>query len=61
MSGFDRMGLIEEIGALAAELGVTDLPLLERLEDRPDNFLVNLRDVLQLRVDEVAERVGVLV
>lgn len=60
MSAFERQELISEIEAFAAELGVTDLTILQKLEDQPDNRLVNFRNVLQERTEELAERVGVL-
>lgn len=53
MSACDRMELIKEIEGLAAEIGAGDLPLIQKLEDRSDNFLVNLRTVLSIRTEEL--------
>ena len=52
MSTFDRMEIIEEIRALSAELGVTDLPIMQKLENLVDQMLVWLRDALEARAEE---------
>lgn len=60
MNTFERMELIEEIEALADQLGVTDLWILQRLEDQTDNKLVHLRDGLKATIDERLERSGAI-
>jgi hypothetical protein len=47
MNTYERMELIAEIESLAAEQGITDVPLLERLPDLTDLQLVTLRDGLE--------------